>query len=51
VKPGDRLKRGERFGLIMFGSRLDIYLPVGSEVKLKSGDKTKAGETIVGVLN
>ncbi len=51
VKPGDHLRRGERFGLIMFGSRLDIYLPVGSEVKLKSGDKTKAGETIVGVLN
>lgn len=51
VKPGDHLRRGERFGLIMFGSRLDIYLPVGSEVKLKPGDKTKAGETIVGVLN
>ena len=51
VKPGDRLRRGERFGLIMFGSRLDIYLPLGSEVKLKPGDKTKAGETIVGVLN
>jgi phosphatidylserine decarboxylase len=51
VKPGDHLRRGERFGLIMFGSRLDVYLPVGSEVKLKPGDKTKAGETIVGVLN
>lgn len=51
VKPGDHLMRGERFGLIMFGSRLDIYLPVGSEVKLKPGDKTRAGETIVGVLN
>ncbi len=50
ARPGDTLRRGERFGLIMFGSRLDIYLPPGSEVKVKPGDKTKAGETIVGVL-
>ncbi len=51
AKPGDILRRGERFGLIMFGSRLDIYLPPGSEVKVNPGDKTRAGETIVGVLS
>ncbi len=51
VKPGDVLSRGDRFGLIMFGSRLDVYLPSGSEVRVKSGDKTRAGETIVGVLS
>jgi len=50
VKPGDSLKRGERFGLIMFGSRVDVYLPPGSAVKVKPGDKTKAGETVIGVL-
>ncbi len=49
ARPGDVLRRGERFGLIMFGSRLDIYLPPGSEVKVKPGDKTRAGETVVGV--
>ncbi len=51
ARPGDTLRRGERFGLIMFGSRLDIYLPPGSEVKVKPGEKTRAGETVVGVLS
>ena len=51
ARPGDTLRRGERFGLIMFGSRLDIYLPPGSEVKVKLGERTRAGETIVGVLS
>jgi phosphatidylserine decarboxylase len=50
VKPGDDIRRGERFGLIMFGSRLDIYLPVGSKIKVKLGDKPKAGETVIGEL-
>jgi len=50
VKPGDTLKRGERFGLIMFGSRVDVYLPVGSSVKVKPGDSTTAGETVIAGL-
>ena len=50
VKPGDVVKRGERFGLIMFGSRLDVYMPLGTDVKIKMGEKTKAGETILGTL-
>ena len=50
VKPGDTLSRGERFGLIMFGSRLDVFMPVEAEAKVKVGDRTKAGETIIGVL-
>ena len=50
VKPGESLYRGERFGLIMFGSRLDLYLPVGTDVRVKVGDRTRAGETVVGVL-
>jgi phosphatidylserine decarboxylase len=48
VKPGDRLARGERFGLIMFGSRTDMYLPKGCVVQLAEGQKVKGGETIVG---
>lgn len=47
---GTMLKRGERYGLIRFGSRLDVYLPPGTELKVKMGDKTVAGETILGVL-
>jgi len=51
VKIGDVLKRGERYGMIKFGSRLDVYLPRDSEVKVSLGDKVKAGETIVGILS
>jgi len=51
VKPGDTLRRGERFGLIMFGSRLDVYLPFGAEAKVMVGDKTRAGETVIGTIH
>jgi phosphatidylserine decarboxylase len=47
---GDRLTRGTRYGLIRFGSRLDIYLPTGTEIKVAMGEKTVAGETILGIL-
>jgi phosphatidylserine decarboxylase len=48
VKPGDRLARGDRFGLIMFGSRTDTYLPRGCRVQVVEGQKVKGGETILG---
>lgn len=48
VKPGDTLKKGARYGLIKFSSRLDVYLPINTVVKVKLGDKVKAGETILG---
>jgi phosphatidylserine decarboxylase len=48
VKPGDRLARGDRFGLIMFGSRTDIHLPKGCRVQVVEGQKVKGGETILG---
>jgi phosphatidylserine decarboxylase len=47
VKPGDRLHRGQRFGLIMFGSRTDLYLPSGCEVKVAESERVKGGETVV----
>ncbi len=46
--PGDLLRRGERYGIIKFSSRLDIYLPSESKMRVKVGDMVKAGETIVG---
>jgi phosphatidylserine decarboxylase len=49
VKEGDMLKRGERYGIIKFSSRLDVYLPKSFEIKVNIGDKTKAGETIIAV--
>jgi phosphatidylserine decarboxylase len=48
VKQGDRLARGERFGLIMFGSRTDTYLPKGCSVEVVEGQRVKGGETILG---
>lgn len=50
LSPGDLVVRGERFGLIRFGSRMDTFLPLGTDLKVAVGDRVKGGETIVGVL-
>jgi phosphatidylserine decarboxylase len=49
VREGDYLKRGERFGIIKFSSRLDVYVPKDAEIRVKVGDRVKAGETVVAV--
>ena len=46
----DYVKTGQRAGMIRFGSRLDVYLPAGSEVQVRSGEKVRAGETTLGYL-
>jgi phosphatidylserine decarboxylase len=51
AKPGDNLKKGERFGLICFGSRVDVYLSEDATVSVKLKDKVKAGETPLGYLS
>ena len=43
---GDRLSRGQRYGFIRFGSRVDLYLPVGTAPRVSIGDKVTAGETV-----
>jgi phosphatidylserine decarboxylase len=50
LEPGDKVTRGRRFGLIRFGSRVDLYLPNESEIIVKEGDKVRAGETVLGYL-
>ena len=47
---GERVQRGARFGMIRFGSRLDVYLPPGARVVAASGMKTVAGETVLAEL-
>ena len=47
VKVGDSLKVGERFGMIKFGSRVDIYLPMDAKILCKIDDRTVAGETLI----
>lgn len=49
-KIGDRAVQGERFGIIRFGSRVDVFLPVGSAVRVKVGDVTTAGVTVLAEL-
>lgn len=51
VRPGDRLATGERFGLIRFGSRLDVYLPPGVAPLVDIGQTMVAGETVLADLN
>ncbi|WP_309623850.1 phosphatidylserine decarboxylase [Novosphingobium sp.] len=50
VKPGDMIAAGQRVGLIRFGSRVDVYLPAGTEPKVLIGQKTIAGETVLAEL-
>lgn len=49
VRPGDRVLRGERVGMIRFGSRVEVTVPPGFDLKVKNGDKVRAGETIIAV--
>ncbi|QWR78057.1 phosphatidylserine decarboxylase family protein [Candidatus Magnetomonas plexicatena] len=45
--PGDRLLTGDRFGIIKFSSRVDLFLPLSAQIIVKTGDMVRAGETIV----
>jgi len=47
VAEGDRVRRGQRFGLIRFGSRLDVYLPKDFSTKVTVGRKVRAGVTVI----
>jgi phosphatidylserine decarboxylase len=51
VNAGTTVKKGERIGLIRFGSRVDVYLPEDSRISVKLRDKVKAGETVLGYLS
>jgi phosphatidylserine decarboxylase len=46
-RAGERVERGERFGLIRFGSRMDVFVPVDSEVLVSTGQHVYGGETVL----
>src|SRR2546427_1689049 len=50
AKVGDELKRGERFGMIRFGSRTEVYLPLDAEILVKVGDHVKGGASVIARL-
>ena len=51
IREGYSVKRGERFGMIKFGSRVDLIIPLDAEVLVKLGDKVKGGETAIAKIH
>lgn len=51
VKEGDKIQQGQRFGMIRFGSRVDVTIPEVFEILCKKGDKVYAGETVIAMKN
>lgn len=50
VHEGEPVRKGQRFGMIKFGSRMDLYLPPTTQVCVKPAEKVKAGATLMGIL-
>jgi phosphatidylserine decarboxylase len=48
IKEGDEVKQGDQFGFIKFGSRVDVFLPLGTKINVKIGDTVKGGITVLG---
>jgi phosphatidylserine decarboxylase len=51
AKEGDRLYSGQRYGFIRFGSRVDVYLPLGARPRVAIGDKVSATSTVLAELS
>ena len=51
VNEGQEVKQGEEFGFIKFGSRVDVFLPLGTQVNVKLGDKVTGGVTVLGTFD
>jgi phosphatidylserine decarboxylase len=50
AKVGDEVRAGDRFGVMKFGSRIDLFLPPGSRLRAAVGDRVRAGETVIAEL-
>ena len=50
LQPGDRVDRGQRMGMIKFGSRVDVLMPAAVDLKVKAGDRVKGGSSVLGVV-
>jgi phosphatidylserine decarboxylase len=50
LKTGDVVRRGQRMGMIKFGSRVDVLMPADVELRVKQGDRVKGGSSVLGVL-
>ena len=50
VEEGDEIERGEEFGFIKFGSRIDLFLPLNTQINVELNQKVRGGETIIGII-
>ncbi|HEY5382760.1 MAG TPA: phosphatidylserine decarboxylase [Acidobacteriaceae bacterium] len=50
LQAGERVERGQRMGMIKFGSRVDVLLPASVELRVKAGDRVKGGSSVLGVV-
>ena len=50
VQPGAELTAGQRFGIMKFGSRMDVFLPLSAEMRVSKGDAVIGGVTVIAVL-
>ena len=51
IKPNDKAIQGNEMGFIKFGSRVDVFVPIGTDIQVSIGQKVKAAESLLGVLN
>lgn len=51
VEEGDEIERGEEFGFIKFGSRIDLFLPLDTKINVELNQKVRGGETIIGTIS
>ena len=51
IKPGQHVERGQRMGLIKFGSRVDVLIPADAELRVQAGDRVKGGSSVLAVLH
>jgi len=51
LRPGAMVRAGDRYGVMKFGSRMDIFVPLTAEIRVRPGDTLRAGETIIAVLH
>jgi phosphatidylserine decarboxylase len=50
VEEGDEIERGEEFGFIKFGSRIDLFLPLNTQINVELNQKVRGGETVIGII-
>ena len=50
VEEGDEIERGEEFGFIKFGSRIDLFLPLNTKINVELNQKVRGGETVIGII-